>query len=173
MKYYMHIGGQQVGPYEENELPSHGLTASTMVWREGMPDWVAASQVPELSHLLPPSQQPPSYQPQSGYGPQPGYGPQQPYGVQPPMPDTYMVWAVLVTVFCCLPFGIVSIVKASQVSSLYSQGRYQEAVAASEAAKKWAIWSAIVGVVLSIIVILLQIAGIGLLGTAALAGSDF
>ena len=145
MKYYMHIGGQQVGPYEENELPSHGLTASTMVWREGMPDWVAASQVPELSHLLPPSQQPPSYQPQ------PGYGPQQPYGARPPMPDTYMVWAVLVTVFCCLPFGIVSIVKASQVSSLYNQGRYQEAVAASEAAKKWAIWSAVAGVVLSII----------------------
>ena len=167
MKYYMHIGGQQVGPYEENELPSHGLTASTMVWREGMPDWVAASQVPELSHLLPPSQQPPSYQPQ------PGYGPQQPYGAQPPMPDTYMVWAVLVTVFCCLPFGIVSIVKASQVSSLYSQGRYQEAVAASEAAKKWAIWSAIAGVVISIMVIVLQIVGIGLLGTAALAGSDF
>ena len=167
MKYYMHIGGQQVGPYEENELPSHGLTASTMVWCEGMPDWVAASQVPELSHLLPPSQQPPSYQPQ------PSYGPQQPYGVQPPMPDTYMVWAVLVTVFCCLPFGIVSIVKASQVSSLYSQGRYQEAVAASEAAKKWAIWSAVAGVVISIIVIVLQIVGIGLLGTAALAGSEF
>ena len=167
MKYYMHIGGQQVGPYEENELPSHGLTASTMVWREGMPDWVAASQVPELSHLLPPSQQPPSYQPQ------PGYGPQQPYGAQPPMPDPYMVWAVLVTVFCCLPFGIVSIVKASQVSSLYSQGRYQEAVAASEAAKKWAIWSAVAGVVISIMVIVLQIVGIGLLGTAALAGSDF
>ena len=167
MKYYMHIGGQQVGPYEENELPSHGLTASTMVWREGMPDWVAASQVPELSHLLPPSQQPPSYQPQ------PSYGPQQPYGARPPMPDTYMVWAVLVTVFCCLPFGIVSIVKASQVSSLYNQGRYQEAVAASEAAKKWAIWSAIAGVVISIIVIVLQIVGIGLLGTAALAGSEF
>jgi hypothetical protein len=167
MKYYMHIGGQQVGPYEENELPSHGLTASTMVWREGMPDWVAASQVPELSHLLPPSQQPPTYQPQ------PGYGPQQPYGAQPPMPDTYMVWAVLATVLCCLPFGIVSIVKASQVSSLYSQGRYQEAVAASEAAKKWAIWSAIAGVVISIMVIVLQIVGIGLLGTAALAGSDF
>ena len=145
MKYYMHIGGQQVGPYEENELPSHGLTASTMVWREGMPDWVAASQVPELGHLLPPIQQPPSYQPQ------PSYGPQQPYGVQPPMPDTYMVWAILATLLCCLPFGIVSIVKASQVSSLYNQGRYQEAVAASEAAKKWAIWSAIAGVVLSII----------------------
>ena len=137
MKYYMHIGGQQVGPYEENELPSHGLTASTMVWREGMPDWVAANQVPELSHLLPPSQQPPSYQPQ------PGYGPQQPYGARPPMPDTYMVWAILATLLCCLPFGIVSIVKASQVSTLYYQGNYAEARAASRAARNWAIASAV------------------------------
>ena len=149
MKYYMHIGGQQVGPYEENELLNHGLTPTTMVWHEGMPDWVAASQVPELSHLLPTGQQPPSYQPQPQ--PQPSYGPQpqpQPgYGAQPAMPDTYMVWAILVTLLCCLPFGIVSIVKASQVSSLYHQGRYQEAVAASQDAKKWAMWGAIAGVV--------------------------
>jgi hypothetical protein len=137
MKYYMHTGGQQLGPFEESELPSHGLTASTMVWREGMPDWEAASQVPELSHLLPPSQQPPTYQPQ------PGYGPQQPYGARPPMPDTYMVWAILVTVLCCLPFGIVSIVKASQVSTLYYQGNYAEARAASRAARNWAIASAV------------------------------
>ena len=137
MKYYMHTGGQQLGPFEESELPSHGLTASTMVWREGMPDWVAASQVPELSHLLPPSQQPPSYQPQ------PGYGPQQPYGARPPMPDTYLVWAILATLLCCMPFGIVSIVKASQVSSLYYQGNYAEARAASRAARNWAIASAV------------------------------
>ena len=137
MKYYMHTGGQQLGPFEESELLSHGLTASTMVWREGMPDWVAASQVPELSHLLPPSQQPPSYQPQ------PGYGPQQPYGARPPMPDTYMVWAILATLLCCLPFGIVSIVKASQVSTLYYQGNYAEARAASRAARNWAIASAV------------------------------
>ena len=137
MKYYMHTGGQQLGPFEESELPSHGLTASTMVWREGMPDWVAASQVPELSHLLPPSQQPPCYQPQ------PGYGPQQPYGARPPMPDTYLVWAILATLLCCMPFGIVSIVKASQVSTLYYQGNYAEARAASRAARNWAIASAV------------------------------
>ena len=137
MKYYMHTGGQQLGPFEESELLSHGLTASTMVWREGMPDWVAASQVPELSHLLPPSQQPPGYQPQ------PGYGPQQPYGARPPMPATYLVWAILATLLCCMPFGIVSIVKASQVSSLYYQGNYAEARAASRAARNWAIASAV------------------------------
>ena len=93
MKYYMHTGGQQLGPFEESELLSHGLTASTMVWREGMPDWVAASQVPELSHLLPPIQQPPGYQPQ----PQPGYGSQP---QRPAMPATYLVWAILATLLC-------------------------------------------------------------------------
>ena len=134
MKYYMHTGGQQLGPFEESELPSHGLTASTMVWREGMPDWVAASQVPELSHLLPPLQQPPGYQPQPGYGPQPQ---------RPAMPATYLVWAILATLLCCMPFGIVSIVKASQVSSLYYQGTYAEACAASRAARNWAIASAV------------------------------
>ncbi len=136
MKYYMHTGGQQLGPFEESELLSHGLTASTMVWREGMPDWVAASQVPELSHLLPPIQQPPGYQPQ----PQPGYGSQP---QRPAMPATYLVWAILATLLCCMPFGIVSIVKASQVSSLYYQGNYAEARAASRAARNWAIASAV------------------------------
>ena len=134
MKYYMHTGGQQLGPFEESELLSHGLTASTMVWREGMPDWVAASQVPELSHLLPPIQQPPGYQPQ----PQPGYGSQP---QRPAMPATYLVWAILATLLCCMPFGIVSIVKASQVSSLYYQGNYAEARAASRAARNWANWA--------------------------------
>ena len=36
------------------------------------------------------------------------YGQQQPVG---PPPDNNLVWAILVTVFCCLPLGIVSIVK--------------------------------------------------------------
>jgi len=52
----------------------------------------------------------------------------------------------LTTLFCCLPFGIVSIVKASQVNGLWAQGRYAEAQASSNSAKKWAMWSAIIGI---------------------------
>ena len=59
------------------------------------------------------------------------------------MPATYLVWAILATLLCCLPFGIVSIVKASQVSTLYYQGNYAEARAASRAARNWAIASAV------------------------------
>lgn len=61
------------------------------------------------------------------------------------MPDTHLVWAILTTLFCCLPFGIVSIVKASQVSSAYHTGNYQQAEQNSRDAKKWAIISASVG----------------------------
>jgi len=70
-------------------------------------------------------QYPPPYPPPGG--PPPGYG----YGYPPPNygppPDNNMVWAILSTVLCCLPLGVVSIVKSSQVSSLWFQGFHAEA----------------------------------------------
>lgn len=97
----------------------------------------------------PPGGYPPPPPPGGGYPPPPGYGTQ---------PDNYLVWAILTTVFCCLPLGIVSIVKSSQVSGLWAQGRYAEAHNASEDAKKWAIWSAIVGAIIIVIVIITNVA---------------
>jgi Interferon-induced transmembrane protein len=68
---------------------------------------------------------------------------------QPPpgkQPGTHLVFAILTTLFCCLPLGIVSIVKASQISGLWAQGNYAGAQAASDSARKWAMWSAVVGI---------------------------
>jgi hypothetical protein len=56
------------------------------------------------------------------------------------------VWAILTTLFCCLPFGIVSIVFAAQVDSKYNGGDFAGSLKASENAKKWAIFSALVSV---------------------------
>lgn len=78
--------------------------------------------------------------------PAPAYG--QP---GPAKPETNLVWGILTTILCCLPLGIVSIVKASKVDSLWAQGDYAGAQAASEDAKKWAIYSAIAGVVFSVL----------------------
>lgn len=52
MKYYIAENGQPAGPFEPNELLAHGLTVNSLVWCEGMPNWVSASQVPELNALL-------------------------------------------------------------------------------------------------------------------------
>lgn len=63
----------------------------------------------------------------------------------PERPDTYLVWAILATALCCLPLGVVSIVYAAQVSTLYDTGRYAEAQNASRNARRWAFWSAVTG----------------------------
>lgn len=81
--------------------------------------------------------------------PPPGYPPQQPPAAQ--QPDNYLVWSILVTLFCCLPLGIVAIVKSTQVSGLWAQGRYAEAQAASASAKKFVVWSAVAGVIVFVI----------------------
>lgn len=60
-----------------------------------------------------------------------------PLQVAPP-PPSYLVFGIL-TVFCFLPFGIVSIVKGCSVAGLWAQGRYDEAHRASRAARHWAI----------------------------------
>lgn len=57
-------------------------------------------------------------------------------------PENNLVWAILSTVMCCWPLGIVAIIKASKVNGLWYQGRFQEAHKAADDAKKWSIYSA-------------------------------
>lgn len=49
----------------------------------------------------------------------------------------YMVQAILATLFCCLPFGIVSIIFAAKVNSLAAAGDMTGATEASRKAKMW------------------------------------
>jgi hypothetical protein len=69
-----------------------------------------------------------------------------------PVPN-YLVWAILVTLFCFLPTGIVAIVYASQVSTKLSAGDVAGATEASNKAKMWTIISAVAGVLIAVIVI--------------------
>ena len=89
----------------------------------------------------PPYQQP-QYQQPSYY--QPNYA----QGQRPPKPDNYLVWAILCTLFCCLPLGIVSIVYSSKGDNLYYAGDYVGAQNAADEAKKWAMWGAIISLVI-------------------------
>ncbi|WP_299525163.1 CD225/dispanin family protein [uncultured Lutibacter sp.] len=81
-------------------------------------------------------------------------------------PKNYLVESILVTIFCCLPFGIAGIVFASQVNTKFSSGDYQGAQEASENAKKWMKW----GLFSGIAVILLYVIFIFALGGAAILG---
>ncbi len=52
-------------------------------------------------------------------------------------PKNWLVESILVTIFCCLPLGIVGIVNASQVSSKFATGDHNGALEASRNAAKW------------------------------------
>lgn len=66
--------------------------------------------------------------------------------------QSHLVGAILVTLFCCLPLGIVSIVYAARVSGLVAAGDMAAAKEASEKASKWmwlAFWLGLAAIVLS------------------------
>jgi hypothetical protein len=65
---------------------------------------------------------------------------QHPVAASPPREiPNYLVQSILVTVFCCLPFGIPAIVYAAQVNGKIAAGDIQGAINASNTAKMW-VW---------------------------------
>ena len=66
--------------------------------------------------------------------------------LRPTRPDSYLALAIISTILCCLPIGIVSIVYATKVNSLYADGNYDEANRASKNAKTWGLVSIGIGV---------------------------
>ncbi|MDR3260970.1 MAG: CD225/dispanin family protein [Tannerella sp.] len=190
-QYYYLNGTAQMGPFSLETLRHAPITPGTMVWNASLPDWVEARSLPELQALFAASSYgrgatysanpplPSTSQPAYQTGPPPSAGYQggnyaagnftppfrTPGEARPPMPENYMVWAVLATVFCCLPLGIVSVISASKVSSAYYVGDYAGAQRAARDAKKWATWSAlaaviVIGLYILVYVVIFAVAGI-------------
>ncbi len=79
--------------------------------------------------------------PAPGYPPAsdgaPGYG----FGDLPPSIPNHLVWAILSTILCCLPLGIVSIVYGAKVNTHLFRGDISAAQRSSRLARNWAIAS--------------------------------
>jgi hypothetical protein len=141
MNYHVGRAGQQLGVYPEETirdmLQRGELHPDDLGWREGQGEWQP------LGQLFGPSSPPPL----SSAGTR-GFVKAH---LPPPKPKNNLVPAILVTLFCCLPFGIASIVFASQVDSKYSGGDYAGAEASLAKSKLWMWWAFGVGLVVSVI----------------------
>jgi hypothetical protein len=62
--------------------------------------------------------------------------------------ENYMTQAILVTLFCCTPLGIVGIFKARAVNKALERGDIAGAVAASESAKNFLLFGFIAGLLI-------------------------
>lgn len=186
MWYYMQDGAQQ-GPISEEELQDMArdgrLQPTDMVWKSGMQEWQQANQVEALPFSAPavpdipaapsgvgdytsPAATAPAVESQGSLGsPAVGYGAgQSAYGSEPvpvrvvEVPN-YLVWSILVTLFCCLPPGIAAIVFSVQANSAKTAGNFAEAQEASKKALLWIKVSAGIGIAFTLFYIVMIIIG--------------
>ena len=75
-----------------------------------------------------------------------------------PAPDSFLLQAILVTLCCCLPFGIPSIVYSSQVNAKFSSGDIDGSHESARKARFWFWWALGVGLPVQILVIIANIA---------------
>ncbi len=77
-----------------------------------------------------------------------------------PQINNYLVPAIVVTICCCIPGGIVAIVYAAQVNQKLQAGDIAGAQAASNNAKLWCMISAGVGLVVTLAAIAINLLGV-------------
>ena len=166
MQYWINHNGVQSGPVDADGIKELALTSRAYVWHPGLSDWVKITQVPELEGLYEVVDEPATVgqplQPQNTAPAQQPMNP-QPVNTQPaegatePCPPTNLVWAIITTVLCCLPAGIVAIIYAMKVTNKYREGDIEGAKRASEVGAWWCIASIILGILSMPLISLLQV----------------
>jgi len=145
MKEYFYLNGTtQLGPFTLEELKEEALTRDTKIWYQGLTDWTVAEGIPELADSF---QTPPKVTPPDAPKPTVQTVNRDHASSSGQPPKTYLLESILVTLFCCLPLGIVGIVSASSVESKFYANDIEGAKLASQTAKKWVNLSVIIGLV--------------------------
>ena len=75
-----------------------------------------------------------------------------------PKIENYLTQSILVTLCCCIPFGIVAIVYSAQVNSKLQAGDFAGAQKASDNAKMWGWIGFGVGILANIVAVGIQMA---------------
>lgn len=134
MTLYFYIDihtNEQHGPLSYDELKGRNITPETYVWRADLADWILAGDLSELEGLFVNEVSDTSQREWSKYGYKHIFN-------TPPMPKTWLVEAIIVTLIGSPILGIIAIVYARKVEKLYFQGDYDGALKASKSAKMWA-----------------------------------
>lgn len=171
MKIWVYLNGLQQGPYTFDQVKLLPLDPTTLVWYDGLKQWLPAASAPVTAVLFQQYapqqpyqysgpfqsapqqansvQQPDPAQFQQYQQPQPqpqviyNFNQPQPQQPMPPAPPTYMVWCILFTVLCCSPFGVAGIITGSISTSRYNSGDYDGAKRMSSATE----WMLILSIV--------------------------
>ncbi len=157
--FYLH-NGESVGPFSIEALKEKNISKETKVWCSGMSDWVSAGELDEIKYIF--EQREETFS-------------NNLYETPPPPPDkdyketenkdrsyayppkTYLLESILVTLFCCLPIGIVGILYSIRVEESFYSGKQEASLLASRNAGKWVKIGFIVGIIAYLLAILFPI----------------
>lgn len=171
-EYWTIVDDKHAGPYSAAELVEMGIGPTSMVWTQGLPDWVEAQQIDELKYLIDfrdrsgaaapePTEETVVVEVETAAPPaQPGWqqAAQAPVNAEP-CPPAYLAWSIVVTILCCQILGVAAIVCSCLVKSNYNRGNLVKANKLSNATQ----WLIILSIVLGLMMMPLQIAFNGLL----------
>lgn len=150
-KYFYTDGTNNFGPFTLEELREKNITRETKVWFQELGEWKSAGIVTELNEIFKLAP-PPITKTDVNFNYMDQTNNKKP-------PKTWLIESILVTIFCCLPFGIAGIVNAAKVESRFYAGDIEGANRSSIEAKKWTMVSLWIGLAFGVIWFLLVIAG--------------
>lgn len=158
--------GVERGPIDYKLIAEYGINPKTMVWFSGLPVWVKAGSVPELSN----------HTKQTGIESKEGLPEldqtdefhkkilllkindnDKNCSISESTPRTWLAESILATIFCFLPFGVIGIINAVRVKKLWEKGKYVESLESSQKAAWWTKWSFIIAFTLWLIWIVISI----------------
>lgn len=152
--YYLNERKEQQGPVSAEELFKLGISPNTLVWTEGMNQWTPAGNVAELNEWFM------RRRPEANATPPYPTGRFSRMGRLEEKPNNWLIWSILVTLFCCLPGGIAAVLYASRVDNLWHAGRHEEAVKSAHIARTLCLVSIAVGVLFFIMVFIFNLTSI-------------
>ncbi len=165
-EWYYEYNNAQEGPVSVDSLRDlirrEIVARDTLIWKRGMSDWQAAAGVDAFSDAF---GSPPPLRASADIGDALPVGPaptSDRWDGVPPKIDNHLAKAIIVTLLCCLPFGIVAIIQSTKVDPAIARGDYDEARRRSEEANKWANWSMIASAVfLGLYFLFILVIGVG------------
>ena len=91
-----------------------------------------------------------------------------PPGPKGPFSENWLVEAILVTLLCCLPFGVVGIIFAAQVNTKKQAGDMEGAEKSRREAAKWTKLGFWIGLgVIILYILFVFVLGVGIFGAAS------
>ncbi|MFI3314265.1 MAG: CD225/dispanin family protein [Rikenellaceae bacterium] len=148
--FFIDDRSMQHGPVRADYFKHHGIKGSTLVWFDGLPNWVEAQEVPSLTKFIDQtgveSLEQPAHYHEYIKSQISSNAKRLPSHVD--VPKSWVVESILLAIFCSIIPGIVGLIYGSKVNYLWNNKEYAKAIRYSNIAGNWVKWGFTISVVL-------------------------